>query len=104
MSDTQIYIKYYDKNKEREDSEMIVCDRTVYKKYLGLYDDDSIIAKENRLQSCSLNAKYHAASFLKQIINFWIEKSGWESEYKKNEKLLDYIQKQTILEVDFNCY
>lgn len=103
MSDTHIYIKYRNLDKDKEEGEMITCDRGVYKSYVDLYNDN-LVGK--RLNNCSLIARHHhCLPFLNDIISWWnSENSGWQSEYANNEKLIEYIKKQQIIEVDFDMY
>lgn len=103
MSDTHIHYRWIGKNGEEDG--MIVCDRGVFKGYLGMYANPEPL--KGRFQNCDLVAIYdQCLPFLEDICNFWKStECGYAWEYEEFGKdWYEDLKKEKVIEIKFCCY
>lgn len=110
--DTEITYKYKDGFHSDIKSGQITIDKGIFKSYKNSYDtriEDSVIASlPRRLWNCKLiwEGDIDCKRFLNDLKEFWTKsESGFAEQYdEKFKKLHEWLDKQEIIEIRFECY
>lgn len=108
--DTEINYKYKDGYHDDIKEGHITLDKSIYKDYTNVYKTDiGNSVKDDlarRLWNCHLISRgdHECRSFLTDIINFLKDDNGKYCGDEELMKLYEFLMKQELVEILFECY